>query len=39
MVFRVVTDDGDVMIPFIFPHGLRHNRKAHIKWLEEVELT
>ena len=38
MVFGVVTSDSDVMLTFIFPHGLRHNTKAYIKCLEEVQL-
>ena len=38
MVFGVVTSDGDVMPPFIFPHGLRLNMEANIKCLEELVL-
>ena len=31
MVFEVVTSDGDVLPPFIFPLGLPLNMKAYIK--------
>ncbi|XP_052832535.1 uncharacterized protein LOC128250757 [Octopus bimaculoides] len=34
-----ITSDGDVMLPFIFPHGLRINMEAYIKCLEEVVLS
>ena len=39
MVFGVVTNNGDVMLPFIFPHGDTHNTEAYIKYLEEVVLS
>lgn len=38
MVFGVVTSDGDVMPPFMFPQGLRLNTDGYIKCLEEVVL-
>ena len=38
MVFGVVTKDGDVMHPLIFPQGLKLNTEAYIKCLEEVVL-
>ena len=38
MVFGVVSCDYDIMLPFIFPHGLRLNAEAYIKCLEEVVL-
>ena len=38
MVFGLVTSDGDIMPPFIFPHGLRFNTEAYIKCLEKVVL-
>ena len=34
MEFGVITHDGEIMTPFIFPHGL--NTEAHIKCREEV---
>ena len=37
-VFRVVTNDSDIMAPFIFLYGLRLNMEACIKCLEEVVL-
>ena len=37
--FGIVTSDGDVMPPFIFPHGFIFNTKAYIKCLKKVELT
>ena len=36
IIFGVVTGDGDVIIPFIFPHGSSPNMQASIKWIEEV---
>ena len=36
MVFGVVTSDGNVMLPFIFPHSIRFNTEAYIKCLEKV---
>ena len=38
MVFGVVSSDGDIMPPFIFPHGLKLNTEAYIKCLEKVVL-
>ena len=38
-MFRVVTSDGDIIPPFIFPQGLRLNTEAYIKWVKELELT
>ena len=35
VVFRVITSDGVVMVPFIFPPGLRLNTEAYIKCMEE----
>ena len=39
MVFGVVTRDGDIMLPFIFPYDLRLIMEAYIMCLEEVVLT
>ena len=39
MVFEVLTRDGDIMPPFIFPYGFRLNRESYIKYLEEVGLV
>ena len=39
VMFRVVTCDGDVMSPCIFPHDLRLNMETKIKCLEEVVLS
>ena len=39
MVFGMVTSDGDVIPPFIYPHGLRLNKEAYIKCLEGVVPT
>ena len=39
MVFGMVTSNGDIMPPFIFPHSLRLNTEAHIKYLEEIVLA
>ena len=39
MVLGVITSDGDVIPPFIFPHGLTPNMETYIKYLEEVLLT
>ena len=36
MVFGVVTNDSDLMIPLFFPRGLRLNMEAYIKCLLEV---
>ena len=36
MVFGVVTNDGDVIPPFVFPHGFRVKTEAFMKSLEEV---
>ena len=38
MSFEVVTSDVDVMPPFIFPHGLRPNTEAYVKYPEEAVL-
>ena len=38
MVFGVVSSDGNIMNPFIFPHGLILNANTDIKCLEEVVL-
>ena len=35
-VFGVVTSEGDIMLLFIFLHGLSLNRETYIKHLEEV---
>ena len=32
------TSDDEVMPTLIFPHGLRHNTEAYIKWLKEALL-
>ena len=37
MVFGVITHD-DVMLPVIFPQGLRFNTEAYIKCFEEAVL-
>ena len=39
MVFGVVTSNGDVTSPFIFPNDLTLNPVAYIKCLEEVVLA
>ena len=39
MVFEVLINDGDVIFPFIFPHGCRLNMEAYIKSMEEVVLS
>ncbi len=36
MVLGVVSNEGDVMMPHIFPKGLRVNRAEYIKVLDEV---
>ena len=36
MVSGVVTSDGDVVSPFVFPHGLWFFKEAYTKRLEEV---
>ena len=36
VVFRVVTDDGNIMPPFVFLHGLRLITEVSIKCLKEV---
>ena len=38
MVFGVVTSEGDVMPPHIFPQGLRVNTEAYLEVLEAVVL-
>ena len=38
VVFGVVTSDGDVILPFIFLHGLRFNTLTYIMYLEAVVL-
>ena len=38
MMFGKVTSNDDIMLPFIFPNGIRINMKAYIKCLEEVIL-
>ena len=38
MVLWVVTSDGDIMPPCIFPHGRRLNSETYIKCLDEVVL-
>ena len=37
--FREITSDDDVMLLFIFPHGLKLNTEAYIKCLEKIALT
>ena len=39
MVSGVVNYNSDVMLLFIFPHGVVLNTEAHIKCLEKVVLT
>ena len=36
MVFGLVTSNSDVMSPSIFPHGLKLNTEAYIKFLMEL---
>ena len=38
MVFGVVIKNSNVMPPFIFPHSVRLNTEAYIKWLEKIVL-
>ena len=40
MVSEVVSSDGDVMTPIIFPHGLTHHRGLHhvSLWIEMVAI-
>ena len=38
IVFGVVTSNGDVMLPFIFPHDLKFNMEPCIKCLGKVVL-
>ena len=37
MVVRVVTSDGDSLLPFIFPRGLKINMEPYTRLVEEVE--
>ena len=37
-MFGVVTSDGDVMCPFIFPHDLRFNAITEQIWATESSL-
>ena len=37
-VFGMVTWDGDIILPLIFPHSLRHNTKTYIKSLKKIVL-
>ena len=39
MLFGVVTNNGNIMLPFIILHGLRLNTEAYIKCLHEVVLS
>ena len=39
MLLGVVTNNGDVMLPFISPHGRTPNSQVYIKCLDEVVLT
>ena len=34
--FGMVTSNGDLIPPFIFPYGIRLNKEAYIKCLEEI---
>ena len=34
MAFGVITNDGDVMLPFFFSHNLKLNMEVYIKYLE-----
>ena len=38
MMLGVVSNYGDIMLPFVFPHGLRFTIAADIKFLKEVVL-
>lgn len=38
IVFGRIANDGNIMPTFIVPLGLKLNREAYIKWLEEVVL-
>ena len=37
-MFGVVISDDDVMLPFLFQHGLTLNMEVYIKCLDEVVL-
>jgi hypothetical protein len=36
MVLRVISNEGDVMLPYIFPKGLRVKTKEYLQVLDEV---
>ena len=38
MLFEVITSDGDVMPPFIFPQGLRFNMDTYIEPGEDSDV-